>query len=58
MSASTDTVKTGQHWIAPASTMPIRIMAVAEGYAMVRHKGCTPYTLSTGMIAKLYERVK
>jgi hypothetical protein len=58
MCAMSDTVKVGQKWLAPSATMPVRVMAVSEGWAMVRHKGCTPFILYTNMMTKLYEQVK
>lgn len=50
-------VKAGDKWLAPQAKEPVRVMAVAEGYAMVRHKGCVPFTLGTKMMVELYERI-
>lgn len=33
-------------WIYETERRPVRVMAVAEGYAMVRRKGAMPYVCS------------
>lgn len=40
-----DGVKAGQIWLRNESLTPIRVMAVAEGYAMVCYKGCSPFVM-------------
>lgn len=33
----------GGRWYYKTETLPVRVMATAEGYAMVRRKGCVPF---------------
>ncbi len=50
-------VEAKQKWLAPSSLEPVRVMAVAEGYALVRHKGCMPFVLPTKRMLDLYTRM-
>ena len=34
-----------QEWLTPKSILTVRVMAVAQGYAMVRFKGCIPHVV-------------
>jgi hypothetical protein len=47
-------VQVGQHWLPPATVTPIRVLAVVEGYAMVRHLR-EPYTLKVEHIQRYYQ---
>jgi hypothetical protein len=38
-------IKEKQRWIHKASGMTIRIMAISEGWCMVRYKGGSPFCL-------------
>jgi hypothetical protein len=33
--------------------IPVRVLAVAEGYAMVRRKGCSPFVLEAKRVRKV-----
>ena len=33
-------------WVYEGEVSTVRVMARAEGYAMVRHKGCVPFVVS------------
>jgi hypothetical protein len=49
-------VKAGQIWLREGSKLPIRVMAVAEGWAMVRYKGCTPFAMYIKDLLKGFAR--
>jgi hypothetical protein len=40
----TDDVKVGSYWFHRHGE--VRVMAIAEGYAMVRRRGCAPFVVS------------
>lgn len=45
-------IQPGQVWLRPVGEPEVsreveaRVMAVADGYAMVRHKGCMPFAVA------------
>lgn len=41
--SNTPTVKAKQRWRHRGHGSEVRVMAVVEGYVMVRHKGCVPF---------------
>jgi hypothetical protein len=41
-----DTVVVNGKWVNETTPIDVRVMARAEGYAMVRRKGCLPFAVS------------